>query len=146
MMTELIIAKREHLSCVAALERETFASPWSESALELFLGEGGFCAALLEGDKLQSYCTVTTVLDEAQIINVATDKCCLRRGLARKTLEFVFEECKTRGITSISLEVRESNASAIALYETLGFESVGKRRNFYEKPREDALIMIKKLD
>ena len=58
----------------------------------------------------------------------------------------VLEECEKRGITLISLEVRESNASAISLYEKLGFLTAGKRRDFYRDPRENALVMIKNSD
>lgn len=145
-MSEVILAKREHLPLVAELERSTFHEPWSESALELFLGENAFCAICVDGGALTSYCTVTTVLDEAQIINVATDICHRGKGFAASVLEFVADECKNRGINLISLEVRESNSIAIALYERYGFEIAGKRKDFYKNPRENALVMLKKLD
>lgn len=146
-MSEIILAREEHIPLIASLEALTFSEPTSEGALaSLFLGGSSFCAACIENEKLASYCSVVTVLDEAQIINVATDPSCLRRGFARATLEFVFAECKKRGITSISLEVRESNTPAISLYEDLGFEIAGKRKDFYKNPRENALVMIKNLD
>ena len=100
----------------------------------------------LEDDELASYCTVVTVLDEAQIINVATDISLRGRGYAKAVLEAVFEECKKRGISFISLEVRESNLPAISLYQSLGFTTEGKRKDFYKNPRENALVMIKNLD
>ncbi|MBO5716019.1 MAG: ribosomal protein S18-alanine N-acetyltransferase [Clostridia bacterium] len=145
-MREVILAQREHLPAVAELEKATFFEPWSEKSLELFLTDGAFCVACVDSEVLFSYCTVTCVLDEAQIINVATDSEHRGRGLAREVLEFVFDECKKRNITSISLEVRESNAPAIALYNSLGFSMAGVRKNFYTNPRENALVMIKNLD
>lgn len=146
-MREIIIAAAEHIPLVAALEAETFSEPASESALaSLFIGGGSFCAVCLENGELCSYCTVVTVLDEAQIINVATAARHKRRGLAREVLSFVLDECKGLDITTISLEVRESNVPAISLYTSLGFSVAGKRRDFYKKPRENALVMIKNLD
>ena len=145
-MRELMLAKREQLPLVAELEKATFFEPWSEKSLELFITDAGFCAVAVENDELLSYCTVTCVLDEAQIINVATNLAHRGKGIAAEVIKFVFDECKKRGIISISLEVRESNESAISLYEKLGFDRVGTRKNFYTNPRENALVMIKNLD
>ena len=142
-MKELLLAKKEHLSLIAMLEEKTFSAPWTEKALEFFLDELNFCVILLDDGDLASYCTVTTVLDEAQIINVATDSRFKRMGMAEQVLNRVFEECSNRAISSISLEVRESNEGAIALYEKLGFEVLGKRKNFYTEPTENALVMVK---
>ncbi len=142
-MREILIAKKEHLPLVAELEKETFSAPWTEKSLEFFLDELNFCMLLLEGEELASYCTVSTVLDEAQIINVATASSFKRMGMAVSVLNAVFDECKKRGIVSISLEVRESNEGAIALYKKLGFEQLGLRKNFYTDPTENALVMVK---
>ena len=144
-MRELLIAKKENLPLVASLEKTTFSAPWTEKSLEFFLDELNFCVILLENGDLASYCTVTTVLDEGQIINVATDNLFKRQGMACAVLEYVFEECRKREIVSISLEVRESNEGAIALYEKLGFEVLGKRKNFYTEPTENALVMVKNI-
>ena len=144
-MSNVLLAGVEHLSLVAEQERLTFKQPWSENALSLFVGNDGFCAICMDDDRLMSYCTVTVVLDEAQIINVATNDSYKGQGCAKKTLNFVLEECKKRNIVSISLEVRESNVPAMALYEGLGFLTAGKRRAFYSDPREDALVMVKNL-
>lgn len=144
-MIEIILAKKDHLKLVASLESTAFAAPWSEKALEFFLDELNFCAVLLVDGDLASYCTVSTVLDEAQIINVATDERFKRMGMAEKVLTYVFDECLRRRIISISLEVRESNDSAISLYKKLGFECLGNRKNFYTDPIENALVMIKNI-
>lgn len=145
-MSEIVLAQKEHLSAIAELEKATFFEPWSERALELFLTDSSFCVACITDGELACYCTVTTVLDEAQIINVATDVRFKRRGCAKKVISAVFDECEKRNITSVSLEVRESNMPAITLYETLGFAIAGKRKDFYKNPRENALVMIKNLD
>ena len=86
------------------------------------------------------------MLDEAQIINVATNVAFRGKGYAKDVLAKVFEECSEREITFISLEVRESNVPAISLYQSLGFTIEGTRKNFYSNPRENAFVMIKKLD
>lgn len=145
-MKNIILAKKEHLSFVAELEKEVFSEPWSEKSLELCLTERAFCICCFEDDMLTSYCTVITVLDEAQIINVATSPSYRGIGYATLVLKAVFKECKNRGLTMISLEVRESNLPAISLYRSLEFTVEGRRKDFYKNPREDAFVMIKYLD
>ena len=110
------------------------------------MDEKNLCVCCFEDDTLVSYCTLVTVLDEAQIINVATSPEFRGRGYAREVVFSVVDECKKRGITLISLEVRESNAPAIALYTSFGFTIEGKRKDFYKNPRENAFVMIKNLD
>ena len=144
-MSEIILATKQHLSEVAEIEKKVFSEPWSEKSLELCLSDNAFCICCVENGAVVSYCTVMTVLDEAQIINVATDPERRGRGYAKAVLETVFAECKKRNLISISLEVRESNVPAIALYEGLSFNVEGKRKDFYKNPRENALVMIKNL-
>ena len=139
------IVSREHISAIANIESQCFAEPWSESALELFLRDGAFAVVGKSGGEVNSYCTLTAVLDEAQIINVATREEHRGKGYARAVIERVIEECKKRGIASLSLEVRRSNFAAIGLYNSLGFCICGERRGFYRSPKEDALVMIKQI-
>ena len=82
------------------------------------------------------------VLDEMQIVNVATDPSCGGRGYARELLSRIFEEVSREGIVMVSLEVRVSNNWAIRLYEGLGFTRQGLRKSFYRKPTEDAIVML----
>lgn len=145
-MKKVVLAKKEHLPQIANIEKEVFSDPCSEKGLELFLTDNAFCICRFEGDELVSYCTLITVLDEAQIINVATSVACRCKGYAKDVINAVFEECKKRGLTFISLEVRESNTPAISLYKSFGFTVEGTRKDFYKNPRENALVMIKKLD
>ena len=146
-MKRVFLADESHALLIANLEKRTFTHPQSEKSLRELLGsEQGFAVVCLESGELASYCTLTSVLDEAQIIYVATAVEYKRQGCAKAIFECIFEECARRGIISISLEVREGNLPAIALYEGLGFYIAGKRKNFYTDPRENALIMIKNLD
>ena len=145
-MKKILFAKKEHLPLVADIEKIVFSEPCSEKGLELFLEDKNLCVCCFEDDTLVSYCTLVTVLDEAQIINVATSPEFRGRGYAREVIFSVVDECKKRGITLISLEVRESNAPAIALYTSFGFTIEGKRKDFYKNPRENAFVMIKNLD
>ena len=146
-MKSILLADESHAPLIAALEACTFSHPQSEKSLvEFFKSERNFAVVCLENGELVSYCTLTSVLDEAQIINVATAPEYKRQGCAKAIFERIFEECMRKGIISISLEVREGNLPAIALYEGLGFYIAGKRKNFYTDPRENALIMIKNLD
>ena len=145
-MKNIVLAQKEHLSLVAEIEKEVFSEPWSEKSLELCLTEQAFCVCCFDDDTLAAYCTVITVLDEAQIINVATSLSYRGQGCAKAVLQSVINECLIRGLNVISLEVRESNLPAISLYQSFGFTIEGKRKDFYKNPRENALVMIKKLD
>ena len=144
-MIETFIAKEEHLLAISEIEKSIFSEPWTTQTLELFISGNNFCVACLESDTLVSYCTVLSVLDEAQIVNVATKLEFRGNGYASTVLERVILECQRQNLSTISLEVRESNAPAITLYQKLGFEIAGKRNNFYKNPRENALVMIKNL-
>ena len=98
--------------------------------------------ALLDG-QLAGYVGSQTVLDEADMMNLAVDPACRRQGIARALVEALTAALAERGVRSLTLEVRASNEGAIALYRTLGFAQVGRRPNYYTKPREDALILRK---
>ena len=80
---------------------------------------------------------------EGQITNIATHPEYRRRGCGKAVTEALLKDAEARGAEQVSLEVRASNAGAIALYEELGFETAGVRKGFYQNPHEDALVMIK---
>ena len=130
---------------VAFIEEQCFAEPWSASSV-LMLTQANAFGTVCEADgTLAAYGGMICVLDEGQITNIATLPDFRHRGLAKKVLLAMLDEARERKLSFVTLEVRESNAAAIALYEQLGFVRLGKRPNFYRKPTEAAVIMEKKL-
>ena len=137
---------REHLGAIAALEALCFDEPWSEQSLSLLLGDSAMGLACLNGQgEPVAYVGMMTVLDEGQITNVATHPLYRRRGLADKLISALVRQARDRGLSTLSLEVRESNTAAIALYEKHGFSVAGRRNYFYKNPREHALVMLCRL-
>ena len=132
-----------HLAAVAELERLCFAEPWSEQALSLLLQNANLgVVALDENGTPIGYGGLLTVLDEGQITNVAVHPDRRGTGIGKAILEKLISESKSRGIREISLEVRQSNLPAKALYQSHGFIAAGVRKNFYRHPTEDGLVMI----
>ena len=135
--------RREHLPGAAELERLCFSSPWSESALVLFLNEG-FAFAVPGPDRtLLAYGSLLPAPPEGEIVNLAVRPDCRRQGLGGAVLDALLAESDRRGLEHLSLEVRVSNLPAIALYRSRGFEVAGVRRRFYTAPVEDAYVMVR---
>ena len=111
----------------------------------MMLAEGGYGTgvACVEDGKLVAYVGMVSVLDEGEIVNVATHPDYRRRGYARAVIDEVLKLARERGVEILSLEVRESNVAARSLYESVGFAAVGIRAGFYSHPREDAVIMTR---
>lgn len=135
----------DHLDEVADLERMCFTDPWSRNMLaeELDNALSAFLVALDDGDRVVGYAGLQVVLDEGYITNVAVHPDCRRQGIAGKLLQVFLDFAAAHQLAFLTLEVRASNYGAIALYGSHGFRSVGRRRNYYEHPKEDALIMTK---
>lgn len=129
------------LESVAELEVLSFHQPWSAEALRILCCEGGFGVAAVENGRVLAYGGMLTVLDEGQITNIATHPDHRKRGLGTAVLDALLRGARERGLVEVTLEVRESNAAAIALYSGAGFIVLGKRPRFYSHPAEDALIM-----
>jgi ribosomal-protein-alanine N-acetyltransferase len=144
-MIEIIRMSREHLSAVAEIEQISFSDPWSVESLELMLGEQAMGLVALEDGRVLGYVGMMCVLDEGQIINVATHHDSRRRGVGRALMRAIEQSAKQRGIVFLSLEVRESNAAARSLYSSLGWVECGIRKNFYSKTTENACIMTKSI-
>ena len=137
--------QKEHLASVAEMERACFSQPWSEKALELLLGDDGVGFVCLAEGAVTAYGGMMLNPWEGQVTNIATHPSYRRQGYGKAVTEALLKEAEAKGAEQVSLEVRVSNAGAIALYEGLGFEAVGRRKGFYQNPREDALVMIKTL-
>ena len=136
----------EHLDRLEQLERMCFSRPWSKKMLAEELDNQ--CAAFLvavepETEKAVGYAGLLVVADEGYISNVAVDPSCRRQGVAAQLLQVFDNFAKGNHLAFLTLEVRPSNAAAIALYEGFGFREVGRRRNYYDLPKEDALILTK---
>lgn len=138
--------EKKHVAPVAELERMCFSSPISENNLEAILvggiGRGFVC---LEDDRVVAYGGVMIAADEAQILNIATHPDFRGRGLGKAIVSAILDCSKSEGAAVISLEVRESNVTAIRLYEAFGFCEAGRIKKYYKAPEEDALIMKKEI-
>lgn len=136
----------EHLDRLEQLERMCFSRPWSKKMLaeELDNQCAAFLVAVEPGtEKAGGYAGLLVVADEGYITNVAVDPSCRRQGVAAQLLQVFDNFAKGNHLAFLTLEVRPSNAAAIALYEGFGFREVGRRRNYYDLPKEDALILTK---
>ena len=136
----------EHLDRLEQLERMCFSRPWSKKMLAEELDNQ--CAAFLvavepETEKAVGYAGLLVVADAGYITNVAVDPSSRRQGVAAQLLQVFDNFAKGNHLAFLTLEVRPSNAAAIALYEGFGFREVGRRRNYYDLPKEDALILTK---
>lgn len=135
-----------HVQQVAALEAICFRDPWSEKSIASELTNPlSLWLVAMEGDKVVGYIGSQTVLAESDMMNVAVHPDYRRRGIAEALVLALADELITRNSHSLTLEVRTSNAPAIALYEKLGFEQIGLRKNYYRNPKEDAQILRKVL-
>ena len=136
--------KDAHVSAVAGLEAICFADPWSENSVASELTNPLACwLVALEADSVVGYIGSQTVMGETDMMNVAVHPDHRRKGVAVRLIEALIQALKERGSHCLTLEVRVSNAPAIALYGKLGFSEAGRRRNYYRNPKEDALILRK---
>lgn len=143
---EISLMTEDDIKAIANIEKECFSSPWSEDGLRSELtNEGAHFFTAKKNSEVAGYMGMHTVLDECYIANVAVSPAFRRQGIADALLHFAEETARSEGCSFISLEVRVSNTPAIKLYEKHGYISVGKRKNFYSSPTENALIMTKTL-
>lgn len=140
----IVRMNESHVSAVAELEKLCFSDPWSENSVasELTNKLSLWLVAEDEG-KVAGYVGSQTCCDETDMMNVAVHPDLRRKGIAEALVNALVEELKVIGSHCLTLEVRASNAPAIALYEKLGFAEIGRRKNYYRNPREDALILRK---
>ena len=135
----------EHLGEVAELERLCFSVPWSRNMLaeELDNALSAMLVALDDQGRVAGYAGLQVILDEGYITNVAVRPDCRRQGVAGQILQVFLDFAQAQGLAFLTLEVRASNQAAILLYGSRGFRGMGRRKNYYEHPREDAIIMTK---
>lgn len=134
----------DDVTAVAALESDNFSRPWSYDAFLKTLSDENYIVIIAkETDALLGYCVLLCTGEEADITNVCTLPSARGKGVATEMLTVLMEAGKSRGVTEFFLEVRESNVPARALYTKLGFEEIGLRKNYYEEPKEHAVLMKK---
>ncbi|HBB27811.1 MAG TPA: ribosomal-protein-alanine N-acetyltransferase [Clostridiales bacterium] len=138
--------KHEDLDDILEIENASFSVPWSRKAFESELLNNMALYICLEcDDKVVAYVGIWKIYDEGHITNVAVLPNYRGLGLSKLLLNYLFDVCNKNDIFRLTLEVRESNAVAIKLYEQLGFINTGKRPKYYSNPIEDAIIMWKEL-
>ena len=143
-MMRFLEMKAVHVPQVAALEKLCFADPWSENSVASELNNDlALWLVAMNDDTVVGYIGSQTVAGETDVMNIAVHPDWRRRGIAQSLIECLVVELKNRGSEALMLEVRASNAPAIALYEKLGFRQVGRRPNYYRNLKEDALILRK---
>ena len=142
----MIITKMgaQHVAQVAALEKLCFSDPWSEKSVgsELENPLSLWLVAEEEG-AVWGYVGSQTVMGETDMMNVAVHPDYRNQGIATALIVGLVEELLRQGSHCLTLEVRASNETAIRVYERLGFTELGRRKNYYRNPREDALILRK---
>ena len=144
-MIEIIPMTAAHVAAVAELEKICFGTEaWHEQSVASELrNELSFWLVAMDGETLAGYVGSQTVLGETDMMNVAVHPDFRRKGIAESLIQELVEVLKERESHCLMLEVRASNFGAIKLYEKLGFREVGRRKNYYRNPREDALILRK---
>ncbi len=141
---ELRRAVAGDLAAIAELELAAFTDPWSATEFVKFVDfrHGIFLVAVSTvGKELAGYTVITTVLDEAEVLNLAVAPSLRGIGVGGLLLDAGLSEAAARGASSVFLDVRESNAAARALYASRGFAEISRRRRYYARPVEDALVL-----
>jgi len=143
-------AQPPDLAALAAVEAACFTHPWTEAQIAeemavappggVFVLEGRPRAEGTAG--ICAYCAFRLVLDEMHVMNVAVAPAQRRRGLARRLLRFALRRAARAGARVAFLELRAGNREALALYESLGFRRLSRRRAYYRQPDEDALVLV----
>ena len=128
---------------VMAVEKDSFATPWSRSAFEEELAQNRLARYIVaeEDGQVVGYAGMWLVINEAHVTNVAVSGSRRGEGIGRLLMETLMELARENGMGSMTLEVRVSNMVARHLYETLGFAEAGIRKNYYSETKEDALIL-----
>ena len=143
MKVQINDAREELLPQIQKIEQQSFSVPWTDAMLRMQLQPDShvFLTAETENGAVVGYVGMLYVLDEGYISNVAVRPDCRRQGVAEALLTALEARGRALMLSFLTLEVRESNAAAVALYEKRGYRAVGRRKNYYEKPTEDAVLM-----
>ena len=144
MSYQIVNAQEKDLDHLEELETACFSVPWTRDQLASQLPDDQHCfLAAVENDAVLGYVGMMYILDEGYISNVAVAPGQRRRGIGDALLKELMKRAEEYGLAFVTLEVRESNDPAIALYEKHGFQRVGLRKKYYDSPKEDAILMTK---
>jgi ribosomal-protein-alanine N-acetyltransferase len=143
-MLNIIPLQKEHIDSVCEIENESFGDPWKKRFfLDVLENPFSVCFAAEDGAEVAGYLISYHIRDEIQILNVAVKKSMRKKNIATTLFGAVFDYAEAERAERFTLEVRQSNDCALALYKKLGFTVDGIRKNYYKNPKEDAVLMSK---
>lgn len=143
-MMEIRQMQLDDLEQVMEIENENFSVPWTETGFFTFLiREDTLFLVAQEKEEILGYCGVVMVQDEGDITNVAVKKSWQNQSVGKKLMEELVKSTEQEGVARLFLEVRASNEPALRLYRNMGFVQTGIRKNYYEEPREDGIVMMR---
>lgn len=141
---DYLLMNASHIQAIAEIEAECFSMPWSVNSINSELNNPlSLWIVACDGGKVVGYVGSQSVMGEADMMNLGVTESYRRRGIGGALVRELVAQLYKSGVHSLTLEVRESNAPAISLYDKLGFIQVGRRPNYYSNPKEDALILRK---
>ena len=145
-MISIVTATEEDIPRILEIERDSISPPWTHGALlgEIYRDDSFFALARESAD-IKGFVILRRMADEGELLQIAVDKDARRRGIADALIAAAIENGAEQDLISMFLEVRESNAAAIALYGKHGFKPVRKRKDYYGDPVEDAVVMVRDL-
>lgn len=142
-MIEIREMQFDDLESVMEIENANFSKPWTETGFFTFLiRDDTLFLVAAEDDHILGYCGIVMVQEEGDITNVSVAKNVQNMGIGQRLMEELLMRTKEKGIQKIFLEVRESNQQAIHVYEKIGFKQISIRKNYYESPVENGLVML----
>jgi ribosomal-protein-alanine N-acetyltransferase len=149
MTARVDLARAADIPAIAAIERRVFSDPWSERAFHDVLAHSLMFFACVREDandehasgRVLGYVVAWFAGGQGEIANLAVDEAARGKGLGAVLLDAALEEARRHGTDEVFLEVRSSNARARELYDSRGFAEVGRRRRYYRRPIEDAIIL-----
>ena len=143
-MIEIIEMQPSHCAEVAELEKRCFSMPWSEQAIRSEIDNPlALWLVAVDNGAVIGYIGSQSVMGEADMMNLAVTPNYRKNGVGKRLVTALIDRLKENDVTSLTLEVRDSNQSAISLYNKEGFLLVGRRPGYYQMPKEDALILRK---
>lgn len=140
--------RREDIPAIVEIETEAFSTPWRAETFRGLIGRDSVEVLVMtdEAEGVVAYAVLWCIMDQGELANLAVTSRRRGGGLGKRLLRHVMRTARDRGVRKLYLEVRSSNSRAMDLYRAEGFSDVGVRRGYYERPKEDAVIMMATLD